>query len=429
MVHGKTIITLSAIARLKYDRFEVSRVLIIAPKKVAEGTWTAEAAKWDHLSMLRINTVLGSAQQRIRALMTPADIYVISRDNVVWLADHYKSEWPFDMVVVDELSSFKNPSAKRFRALKAMLPKITRVIGLTGTPAPNSLQDLWAQIYLLDSGARLGRTITWYREQFFKHNPYTHEYKAIDGAQETVQAAIRDICISLSNADYIKMPDLIINDIPVTLDPAAAKAYKRMEKDMLLSVDEETITAASAAALTNKLLQLCSGAVYTEDHRAVPVHECKIEALQELIEGLHGEHALLFYGYRYDIPRLQAAVRAVDPSLRIRMYEGPADADAWNNGEIDVLLAHPASCAYGLNLQKGGHHIVWYGLTWSLEQYLQANARLHRQGQECPVIVHRLLVSGGMDVDVAAALEGKHDAQDALMKALKAKIRELRAEA
>lgn len=424
---GKTVITLSAIVRLKYDRFEVKKVLIIAPKKVAEGTWTGEARKWDHLSVLRISTVLGSEQQRIRALEVQADIYVISRDNVVWLTDHYKTAWPFDMVVVDELSSFKNPSAKRFRALRAMLPKVSRMIGLTGTPAPNSLQDLWAQIYLLDRGARLGKTITWYREQYFKHNPYTHEFKPLAGAQEVVYASIRDICISLSSADYIKLPDMIVDDIPVALDPVAMKAYKRMERDMLLDVQEDTITAASAAALTNKLLQLCSGAVYTEDHRAVPVHECKIEALQELIEGLHGEHALLFYGYRYDIPRLLAAAAAADPKLRVRMYEGPADADAWNAGDIDVLLAHPASCAYGLNLQHGGHHIIWYGLTWSLEQYMQANARLHRQGQDRPVIVHRLLVQGGVDEDVVAALEGKYSAQDALMIALKAKIRELRA--
>jgi len=420
------VITLSAILRLKYDLLQVCKVLVIAPKKVAEGTWTGEARKWDHLNPLRVQLVMGTAQQRIKALFTPADVYVINRDNVVWLVQYYQNAWPFDMVVVDELSSFKNSQAKRFKALRSVLPHISRVVGLTGTPAPNGLEDLWAQVYLLDRGARLGKTITWYRERYFTHNPYTHENKALPGAMENVQAAISDICVSLAAKDYLRMPDMILDDIPVELDPAAKKAYRRMEREMLLQVDQETITAAGAAALTGKLLQLCSGAVYTEDHRAVPVHGCKIEAMQELLEGLNGQHALMFYGFRHDIPRLLEGVRAVDKQLRTKMYEGPADADAWNRGEIDILLAHPASCAYGLNLQQGGHHIIWFGLTWSLELYQQANARLHRQGQEHPVVVHRLLVDGGMDMDVAAALEGKRDVQDALMIALKARIEKAR---
>jgi hypothetical protein len=423
---GKSAVTLSAIARLKYDFLQVCKVLVIAPKKVAEGTWTGEARKWDHLSILRMQLVMGTAQQRIKALYTPADVYVINRDNVVWLVQYFQNTWPFDMVVVDELSSFKNSQAKRFKALRSVLPHIGRIVGLTGTPAPNGLEDLWAQVYLLDRGERLGKTITWYRERYFTFNPYSHERKALPGAMESVQAAIGDICVSLSAKDYLRMPDLILDDIPVELDPAAKTAYRRMEREMLLQVNQDTITAAGAAALTGKLLQLCNGAVYTEDHRAVPVHGCKIEALQELLEGLNGQHALMFYSFRHDIPRLLEGIKAVDMRLRVRQYEGPADADAWNRGEIDILLAHPASCAYGLNLQQGGHHILWFGLTWSLELYQQANARLHRQGQEHPVIVHRLLVDGGMDMDVAAALEGKRDMQDALMDALQARIEKAR---
>jgi len=425
---GKTVVTLSAIARLKYDMLDICKVLVIAPKKVAEGTWTAEARRWDHLKILRIQTVIGTAQQRIRALMTPADVYVIGRDNVVWLVEYYRNAWPFDMVVVDELSSFKNPQARRFKALKAMLPHIRRVVGLTGTPAPNGLEDLWAQVYLLDQGARLGKTISWYREQFFRQNLYTHQFIARPGAEETVQAAIKDICFSLSAKDYLTMPELIVDDVPVVLDPAAEKAYRKMEKDMLLNVDLNTISAATAATLTGKLLQLCSGAVYTDDHTVAHIHDCKTEALSELIEGLNGQHALLFYGYRHDIPRITAAIAAVSKRLRVKQYEGQADADAWNRGEIDVLLAHPASCAYGLNLQQGGHHIIWFGLTWSLELYQQANARLYRQGQEHPVVVHRLLVREGMDESVAEALEGKRDTQDALMYALRARIERLRKE-
>lgn len=425
---GKTIVTLSAIARLKYDLLQVSHILVIAPKKVAEGTWNGEARKWDHLNLLRVQLVMGTAQQRIRALYTPADVYVISRDNVVWLAEYYRNAWPFDMVVVDELSSFKNSQAKRFKALKAMLPHIKRIVGLTGTPAPNGLEDLWAQVYLLDQGARLGKTITWYREQYFKQNAYTHEYKALPGAEQLVHEAIRDICISLNAKDYLTMPDLILDDIPVVLDPAAEKAYKQMERDLLLEIQDETITAAGAAVLTGKLLQLCNGALYTDDHKAITVHDCKLQALQELVEGLQGQHALVFYGYKHDIPRILEAVKGVDKRLRVKQYDGPADADAWNRGEIDILLAHPASCAYGLNLQHGGHHVIWFGLTWSLADYQQANARLYRQGQEHPVIIHRLLVSGGMDEDVAAALEGKRDTQDALMHALRARIKEIRGE-
>ena len=426
MVYGKTAIVLSAIRRLKYDLFQVHKALVIAPLKVAEATWTGEARKWDHLHGLRLSLVLGSEHARFAALDAPADVYVINRDNVAWLVEALRPAWPFDMVVIDELTSFKNPQARRFKALKSRLPAISRVVGLTGTPAPNGIGDLWSQIYLLDRGERLGKTVTAYREAYFSFNPYKHVYKPLPGAEETVREKIRDLTISLSAADYLAMPALITDDIPVQLDPRATAAYRVMERDMLLTLGENTITAASAAVLTNKLLQLCSGAAYTGDGTAVPVHDAKLDALGELIEGLGGAPALLFYGYQHEVPRMLAALRKLNPGIRARVYQGARDAEDWNAGRVDVLLAHPASCAYGLNLQQGGHHVIWFTLTWSLELYQQANARLHRQGQAHPVIVHRLLVQGGMDEAVAKALEHKDGIQDALLEALKKRIDEVR---
>lgn len=436
LVHGKTIITLSAIKRLKFDLFQVCKCLVIAPKKVAETTWTAEARKWDHLSILRVQPVLGSARERQAALDTPADVYVIGRDNVVWLVEQLRNTWPFDMVVLDELSSFKNASAKRFRALKAMLPHIRRTVGLTGTPAPNGIIDLWAQIYLLDRGQRLGRTLTWYRNQYFMHNPYTHEYKPLAGSRETIFSMISDLCVSLKAEDYLRMPALMVNDIPVALDAQQRLKYQILEREMFLHHTNGEVTASNAAVLTGKLLQYCAGAVYYDDasfdglpdsKRFFGVHAHKLDAMAELVEALQGQHALLFYGYQHDVPRILARLKKLDNGLRVRKYQGPEDAGAWNAGDVDVLLAHPASCAFGLNLQDGGHHVIWYGLTWSLELYQQANARLHRQGQRHPVIVHRLLVQDSVDEAVAMALEGKRDIQGALMDYLKGRVTEVTA--
>lgn len=423
---GKSVITLSAIQRLKYERFQICRVLVIAPLKVAEATWTNEAAKWAHLQGLTLSRVLGSEKERLAALRQQADIYVINRDNVVWLVQQMRKNWPFDMVVIDELTSFKNPSAKRFRALKAVLPAIRRIVGLTGTPAPGGIEDLWSQIYLLDQGKRLGRTVTRYREQYFSHNPYTHQYKPLPGAKEAVQDRIRDISISLKAEDYLQMPEMMVDDIPVALDIQAALKYKNLERWMLLQEPEGTITAGSAAVLTGKLLQMCSGAVYDETGLALYTHTHKLDALAELVEGLNGESALLFYSYQHELPRLMERLHKLSPGLRVRKYANSQDADDWNAGKVDILLAHPASCAYGLNLQQGGRHIIWFTLSWSLELYQQANARLHRQGQQHPVIIHRLLTQGGMDEVVARALGGKQDIQDALMAALKARIDEVR---
>lgn len=425
---GKTVITLDAINTLRYDRWAVQRVLIIAPKKVAEGTWTKEAQKWEHLRHLRISAVLGSQQKRLRALATPADIYVINRDNVAWLVDYFKNAWPFDMVVLDESSSFKNSQSKRFKALKLVRSRINRLVELTGTPASNGLIDLWAQIYLLDGGARLGRTLGQYRERFFdpdkRSRTQIFSYTPKDGSMEYIQQAIGDICVSMKAEDYLNLPDRMFDDVPVVLDDKARKAYRQLERDLLLELDEGQITAASAGVLTGKLLQLCNGAVYDSEKRPLAIHNCKVEAFLEVLEQLNGQHCLVFYNFQHDRDRLLAVLEPL--GLRVRVYQSAADEDAWNAGEIDVLLAHPASCAYGLNLQNGGHHIVWFGLTWSLEQYEQANKRLHRQGQRHPVIVHHLVVQGGMDEDVIESLRTKGDTQEALMDALKARIKKAR---
>lgn len=425
---GKTAIILTAVNDLKYNRFAVRRVLVIAPKKVAEATWTTEARKWDHLKLLRIIPVLGSQSKRIRALNTSGDIYVVNRENAQWLVDYYRNDWPFDMVVIDESSSFKNHQAKRFKALTWVRNKISRMVELTGTPAPNGLIDLWSQIYLLDGGERLGKHIGGFRQRYFdpdqRNAQQIFSYKPKEGAGDSIYGRLSDICISMKASDYLNLPELVYDDIPVTLDPRAGAAYKKLERDMLLEVDEEQITATTAATLGNKLLQLGNGAVYGENHQAVEIHGCKIEAFLETVEALNGQHALVFYNFQHDRDRLLRVT--AKSGLRIRVYQGPQDADDWNAGKIDLLLAHPASTAYGLNLQDGGHHIIWFGLNWSLELYQQANKRLHRQGQTERVIVHNLVVQGGMDEDVLDALQGKKDTQESLLNALKVRIRRVK---
>jgi Superfamily II DNA/RNA helicases, SNF2 family len=421
---GKTVVTLTAINELKYNRFSISKVLVVAPKKVAEATWQDEAGQWDHLKLLRFSTCLGSVSKRVRALNTPADIYVINRDNVVWLVDYYKNNWPFDMVVLDESSSFKNHQAKRFKAMKAIRPHIKRIVELTGTPAPNGLMDLWAQVYLLDQGQRLGKRISGFRERYFEPDQRGHDriysYKPKDGTDNVVHRLIGDICVSMKSEDYLQLPDLIPDKIPVILNDRAKKAYEKLEKDMILQVDESTIDAGTAAILGNKLLQLCDGAVYDGDRNIVEIHDCKIEALLELIERLNGKPALIFYNYKHDKIRI---LKALEKSkLRVREYRTSQDKNDWNNHKIDLLLAHPASVAYGLNLQYGGNHIIWFSLPWGLELYEQANKRLHRQGQTEKVIMHLLTVTGGMDEDVVARLTDKKSTQDQLIDSLKARI-------
>ena len=412
---GKTVITMTAIQELMFDRFEVSRVLVIAPKRVAEDTWTREHAKWDHLEDLKISKVLGTPKQRRRALAADADIYVIGRDNVVWLVEYLK-HWPFDMVVIDELSSFKNPQAKRFRALRKVIPLVKRVVGLTGTPSPNGMMDLWAEVYLLDQGERLGKTLGAYREKYFRpgsRNGYVvYRWDLIPGAKKEIEDKISDICISMSAADYLTLPKRIDNIIPVQLSPAEMQAYKTMESEQLLQIEDEDIAALNAAAVMTKLLQIANGSVYSVDGSIVRIHEAKLEALEEIIDTTDGP-VLVFYSYKHDLAAIQGKIKDA------RVLNTAQDIADWNAGKVQVLLAHPASVGYGLNLQEGGHVIVWYGLTWSLELYQQANARLYRQGQEKPVIIHHLIAEGTVDEEAMQALQHKDTSQAALLAALK----------
>lgn len=424
---GKTVTTLTAIKELKYNRFQVYKVLVIAPKKVAEGTWTKEKDKWDHTKLLRVSPVLGSQTKRIKALNTPADIYIINRENVVWLVDYYRTAWPFDMVVVDESSSFKSHKAKRFKSLASVGSHIERLIELTGTPSPNGLGDLWSQVYLLDGGARLGSRYTQFRERYFQPDKRgadgtVYSYEAKPGTEKSILEKISDICISMKAEDYLQLPSVIYHELPVVLDAKSSKAYYDLERQMVLQLpEEEEISVTSAAALSNKLLQLANGAIYNEDHQAREIHSCKIEAFLELIESLQGKPAIVFYSYQHDRIRIQKALEK--SRLRVRELKTTKDEDDWNARNIDILLTHPASSAYGLNLQQGGNHVIWFGLTWNYELYTQANKRLHRQGQTEKVIIHHLVCAGTRDEDVMQALRQKDNVQNWVMESLKARIR------
>lgn len=414
---GKTVSTLMAIESLIYDRLEVKRVLLIAPKKVAESTWSQEASKWTQTRNLRISQVLGSAKDREQALQADADIYVMNRENVIWLCDKYKGKpLPFDMLVIDESSSFKNPQAKRFKALKRHT--FDRVVLLTGTPAPNTLMDLWPQIYLLDKGERLGRTITEYRRRYFRpdktNGHVVFSYALIPGADSQIYGRITDICMSLKAKDYLTLPDRIDNVIEVVMSDSETEKYKTMEKEHVLGLGQENeISALNAASVANKLLQMANGYVYDDDGNLVHIHDQKIDRLKELVDVNEGKPMLVFYNYKHDL----AAIKEAFP--KATELSDDNDVADWNKGKIQMLLAHPASAGYGLNLQAGGHIIVWYGLTWSLEQYQQANARLHRQGQTEPVIVHHLVTKGTMDEQVMRSLSRKEESQDALLEAIK----------
>lgn len=424
---GKTVITLTAIDRLLFDHCEVSRVLVIAPKRVAEDTWTTEAGKWDHLRHLRISKVLGSERERIAALRAKADIYVINRENVAWLIAQYATGFPFDMVVVDELSSFKSQKSARFKALRRVRPLAKRLVGLTGTPAPNSLLDLWAQLYLLDRGQRLGETYTEYRMKFFipdkRDKDHIHSYKVREdegySARDRIYEKIGDICISMQSADYLSLPARMDRVVRVVFPTKVQQQYEEFEASQVLALSElDTISAVNAAALTTKLLQFANGALYDEDRKVHEVHDEKLEALEEILEAATGNPVLIFYSYQHDLVRIRQRFN----EYKLTELRSSADIAKWNKGEIPVLLAHPASAGHGLNLQAGGNIIVWFGLTWSLELYQQANARLHRQGQTRPVIIHHLVAQGTVDEDVMQALENKAVGQEALMQAVKARV-------
>lgn len=417
---GKTVITLTAIAELMHNRFEISKALVIAPLRVAENVWDVEAKKWDHLKHLRVAKVLGSEKKRIQALASNADIYVINRENTKWLVDYYKKDWPFDMLVLDELSSFKSHRAKRFKALRKVRPLCKRVVGLTGTPAPNGLIDLWAQVYLLDSGQRLGKTISGYRERYFlpdKRNQHViFSYKPKEGAEEAIYKKLSDICISMKNRDYLTLPERMDNILGINLPPKVLEQYRQLERDLLLPLLEGDIVAGSAAVLTNKLLQITGGAVYDEEKKVQILHDEKLKALEDLVEAANGKPVLVYYNYRHELERIQK-------QFLCRVLDTAKDMEDWNKGEIPVMLAHPASAGHGLNLQNGGSTIIWFGLPWSLELYQQANARIHRQGQKNTVVVHHLVAKETIDEDVMQVLAKKQAGQEALLQAVKARVR------
>jgi SNF2 family DNA or RNA helicase len=415
---GKSVIALTAAKRLIYDELAVTRVLVVAPLMVAKDTWSRECEKWDHLKNLRVSKILGSAKQRREAVAAEADIYVINRENVVWLVNNYRTSWKWDMLVIDELSSFKSSKSERFRALKRIRPVFRRIVGLTGTPDPNGLMDLWAEMYLIDGGERLEKTIGAYRRKYFRpgrSNGYVvYNWIPVEGADKAIPKKISDITVSMLAKDYLQLPDRIDRIVPVTLTDEERKVYKKLEKEHLLELDDDTeVSAANAAAVMGKLLQLSGGAIYDDDGNVVEFHQEKIKALEEIIE-TSNEPVLIFYGYRHERSRILKAFEKYEP----RELKTEDDIRDWNAGKIRVLIAHPASVGYGLNLQDGGHIIVWYSLPWSLDQYQQANARLYRQGQKRPVIVHHLIAMGTVDEQVIAALQKKHTGQAELMHLL-----------
>ena len=418
---GKTVITLSAINELINDRLEVDRVLVIAPLRVAETTWPDEIKEWSHLRHLTISVVTGTAQQCVKALKRPADIYVINRERTSWLVELYGRSWPFDMVVIDESSSFKSPQSKRFKDLRKVRPLIKRIVELTGTPTPNGLMDLWSQIYLLDMGARLGRTITWYRREFFRpgrgNGFVTYEWRLVEDGEKQIYKRIDDICVSMKSDDYLKLPDIIYNEVSVDLGKQAMSRYKELERNLVLALKNTEIAVTSAAALSNKLLQLANGSIYDEAGNSVTLHTAKIKALQDIAETNEHKNLLVMYWYKHDRDLL---LKHFPEAVALRNAE---DIRRWNAGRIRILLLHPASAAHGINLQKGGHIAIWYGLTWSLELYQQANKRLHRSGQSHNVIVHHLVAKGTIDEDVMMALKAKAEGQNRMLEAVKARIK------
>lgn len=415
---GKTVITLTALWELTLDRFDVSKILVIAPKRVAEDTWPRELEKWEHLSGLTASLVLGSREQREAALRKNAFLYIINRENVCWLVENHR--WDFDMIVVDELSSFKSNRAERFKALKKVRPCVSRVVGLTGTPAPNSLLDLWPQIYLLDMGQRLGRFVGGFRDRFFlpdkRNREIIYSYKPKEGAEDAIYRQLSDICISMKAVDYLDMPERIDNRVEVFMNAAEQKKYEDFERDMILELNGETLDAVNAAALSGKLLQMANGAVYGENHKVLQVHDRKLDALEDLVEAANGKPLLVAYWYKHDLQRIRARFK------NARCIDTQKDIADWNAGKIPLALIHPASAGHGLNLQDGGCVIVWFGLTWSLELYQQLNARLWRQGQKQTVVIHHIITAGTHDEDVMAALEKKDMRQSALIDAVRARI-------
>ena len=415
---GKTIITLTALWQLTLDSFDVSRILVIAPKRVAADTWPKELTKWEHLKGLDASLVMGTQAEREAALQRQTFLYIINRENVSWLVENHR--WDFDMVVIDELSSFKSNQAQRFKALKKVRPLVSRIVGLTGTPAPNSLMDLWPQMYLMDMGQRLGRFISGFRERFFipdkRSREIIYSYKPREGAEEAIYSLISDICISMKAVDYLDMPELIMNRVEVSMDSREQKIYDDFQRDMVVKLHGEELDAVNAAVLSGKLLQMANGAVYGENHKVLRIHDRKLDALEDLVEAANGKPLLVAYWYEHDLQRIKARFKTA------RCIDTTKDIDDWNAGRIPLALIHPASAGHGLNLQDGGCTIVWFGLTWSLELYQQLNARLWRQGQKHTVVIHHIVTKGTHDEDVLRALERKDTRQTALIDAVRARI-------
>lgn len=421
---GKTVTTLTALDGILHDLLEDGPALVIAPKRVAENTWSKECGKWAHLRHLRVSKVIGALAERNAALMTPADIYVINRENVVWLVDlmqGWPGGWPFPIVVIDELSSFKSAQAKRWKALRRVRGRIRRIIGLTGTPRPNGLEDLWPEVYLLDQGARLGKTLGAFRAHYLTpekmNGPIVYSYKPKEGAEAEAYERLSDLCMSIRKEDVLRLPGQTYENVELTPSPDLLKKYKKFERDKVLEcLDEQgEIVAGSAAALTNKLLQFANGAIYDSEGGVHELHSIKLDALEELVEAAGGDPVLILYNYRHDADRIRARIPC-------RMLDKPADIDAWNRGEIHAALAHPAGIGHGLNLQDGGHILIWFGLTWSLELYQQANERLNRPGQKNLCRIYHLILKGTHDERVLHALTEKDKGQAAALEALRLEI-------
>lgn len=424
---GKTVSTLTAIQQL-IDDCEITRTLVVAPKKVAETTWTTEAEKWEHLKALKVVKVMGTEKQRKMALATKADVYVIGRDSFVWLVGIFGGMLPFDVLVIDELTSFKSSKSNRFKAMRMATSTVKRVIGLTGTPAPNGLIDLWAQMYCIDMGERLGRSVTKYRETYFETHKWNNIVVRCDvkkGCDEIIRKKIADICLSMQAKDYLQLPDLLTHTVKVYLSTSVMAAYTKFEKEKVLEFKAEhgdepaNVLAQSAAGLMNKLSQFANGSIYDEDRNVHHIHDEKLDRLAEIIEAANGNSVLVFYQYKHDIDSIVNKLKG----YVVRTYKDESDLKDWNAGRIDVLLAHPASTAFGLNMQAGGHYIVWFGTGWNLELYQQANARLHRQGQQYPVQVYKLVCANTVDERADAALDNKKGVQQSLLDSLNYLIR------
>jgi len=424
----KTAISLMAIWNLKYERFEINKVLVVAPLRVALFSWPNEVKKWDELKDLKVSVAVGTETERRAALMREADIYIINRENVQWLVEKSGLKIDMDMLVVDELSSFKNPQSKRFKALMKIRPLFKRVVGLSGTPAPNGLMDLFAEYKLLDMGKRLGRFITRYRAEYFRPDKTNglviYSYKPLPFAEEEIYKKISDITISMKSGDYLKMPEKVVVSTEVEMSPAEKQKYDELKRDLVMEIGEDSITAQNAAALSQKLSQMANGAVYTDDKKVFSFHERKLDALEDMIEAANGKPVLVAYWFQHDLERISKRLK--EKKIEFEKLDSKESMERWNAGELPVALIHPASAGHGLNLQSGGSTIIWFGLTWSLELYLQTNGRLWRQGQQdSTVVINHIITKGTVDERILQALKDKDATQEEMIAAVKAEVKDV----